>query len=101
MFEEETPWADFLKKHCEADLTRHLDHAVSVDSLPTHNFTVTHQGLQLLFDPYEVASGAEGAQVVHIPWSALKPFLKPFRPRQPGGDALPLPIAELIDVSPK
>ena len=99
-FDEDAPWAVFLKSHCEADLARHLDHDVSVDSLPTDNFTVTTQGLQLLFDPYEVASGAEGAQMVHIPWSALKPFLRPSRPRQPGGDALPLPIAELMDVRP-
>lgn len=98
---EEAPWADFLKKHCEADLTGHLGHDVSADFLPTDNFSVTTQGLQLLFDPYEVASGAEGAQVVHIPWSALKPFPKPSRSRQPGGDALPLPIAELIGTRPK
>ncbi len=96
LFREESGWMAFLKERCSVELSHHLNHETVVDDIPTDNFTLTTHGLQLLFDPYTVASGAEGAQVVHIPWTNLYPFLLPPTTTHPNEKTLPRPIAELI-----
>ena len=40
------------------------------------NWVVTPQGLNIIFDPYQVAAGAYGAQTVSIPYAVLAPQIK-------------------------
>jgi len=43
-------------------------------------WTITRKGLWITFDPYQVAAYAAGPQHVLIPYSALKPIVKPDGP---------------------
>lgn len=43
-------------------------------------WTITRKGLWITFDPYQVAAYAAGPQNVLIPYSALKPIVKPDGP---------------------
>ena len=44
---------------------------------PDLAFTIGTQGLTCLFSPYQVASYAEGAFLVTVPWESLRPQLRP------------------------
>jgi len=43
-------------------------------------WTITRKGLWITFDPYQVAAYAAGSQHVLVPYSALKPLVKPDGP---------------------
>lgn len=43
-------------------------------------WTITRKGLLIVFDPYQVAPYAAGPQQVIVPYSALKPIVKPDGP---------------------
>jgi hypothetical protein len=43
-------------------------------------WTITKKGLWIVFDPYQVAAYAAGPQYVLVPYSALKPLIKPDGP---------------------
>lgn len=43
-------------------------------------WTITRKGLWIVFDPYQVAAYAAGPQHVLVPYSALKPIVKPDGP---------------------
>jgi hypothetical protein len=43
-------------------------------------WTITRKGLLIVFDPYQVAAYAAGPQQVMVPFSALKPIVKPDGP---------------------
>lgn len=46
--------------------------------LDFRNFAFNSDGLQLYFDPYQVASYASGPQIVDIPFDAVKRLMKPW-----------------------
>jgi hypothetical protein len=43
-------------------------------------WSLTREGLRIVFDPYQVAAYAAGPQVVVVRWSALEPLLDPAGP---------------------
>jgi hypothetical protein len=47
------------------------------------SWAITKKGLEITFDPYQVASYAAGPQTVMIPYSALKDLIKPDGPLGP------------------
>lgn len=47
------------------------------------SWTITKKGLQITFDPYQVAAYAAGPQHVLVPYSALKELIKPDGPLAP------------------
>ena len=42
-----------------------------------HSWNITPVGLRITFDPYDVGSYADGEHVVVVPYSQLKPIIKP------------------------
>jgi hypothetical protein len=44
------------------------------------NWTITKKGLEITFDPYQVAAYAAGPQQVTVPYSTLKEIIKPDGP---------------------
>lgn len=44
---------------------------------PNGNFSVSEEGITWIYNPYEIAAFAAGVIEVPVPWSALKPLLKP------------------------
>jgi hypothetical protein len=82
LFVSGTAWDPFLRVYCATDLRRQgASRMVLGDGeLPETDFklfTVSEGGIQIYFDPYEVASGAEGCFMVHVPFSDLRPYLDP------------------------
>jgi len=62
-----------------------LDKQLFVNKMPvTHNMYLTAGGAVFVYQPYEIASYAQGEIVVFVPLSSLRPLLR---------DGLPLPAA--------
>ena len=59
------------------------DTRISLDIDNYQNWNVTKKGIYITFDPYQVASYAEGPKHVIVPFSALKDMLKPDSPLAP------------------
>jgi len=59
---------DWIKRGAAPELTNY------------DNWTITKKGLQITYDPYQVAAYAAGAQHVLVPYSALKDIIKPDGP---------------------
>ena len=91
LFREDGRWVRYLRTACALELAR-LDAAWPGDAtaettedgkpnlpapLEEDLFTLSSTGLQLHFDPYEAGSGAQGGFVVHVPFSDLRPYLRP------------------------
>lgn len=83
VFNQKTKWTDFLSRYCFEDLSKKQKiELVSIDAvgdLPTQpwRWQFSGEGLVIHFNPYEVASYAEGMPEVLIPWRDLKPYLLP------------------------
>jgi len=56
---------DWIKRGAGPELTNYA------------NWSITKKGLEITFDPYQVASYAAGPQSVTVPYSALKDIIKP------------------------
>jgi hypothetical protein len=84
-----------LSDYCKSDLARQgiesswLDDGAGPKEMNFRNFNVTDKGLIINFNEYQVASYAEGPQVVEIPYEALADLLNPQGPL--GDHAKPLP----------
>ena len=96
LFHTHSDWVGFLREYCLTDLDRQRGLPTEIDHLPLNRFTLSTGGLQFLFNPYEVGSGAEGALVVHIPWQRLEPWLRRIHPTVADDETLPTAIAELV-----
>jgi hypothetical protein len=59
---------DWIKRGAGAELTNY------------DNWTITKKGLNITFDPYQVAAYAAGPQKVVVPYSSLKDIIKPDGP---------------------
>jgi hypothetical protein len=59
---------DWIQKGAAADATNY------------DNWTITKQGLEITFDPYQVGPYAAGPQHAVVPYAALKDIIKPDRP---------------------
>ena len=59
---------DWIKRGAGPELTNYA------------NWSITKKGLEITFDPYQIASYAAGPQSVLVPYSALKEIIKPDGP---------------------
>jgi hypothetical protein len=89
LFKPGSKYLSVISKYCIADLKKQMggdadDRWIregAGGSLKNYkNWTVTEQGLTILFDPYQVASYAAGPQKVDIPYAALKGIVAPSGP---------------------
>jgi hypothetical protein len=86
LFKPGSNYLTVISNYCIAELkTRPIDFASNSDgAAPTAenygNWNVTHDGLLITFDPYQVAAYAAGPQLVTIPYSELKSILDPNGP---------------------
>jgi hypothetical protein len=88
------PSSDYLRvisDYCIADLKRQrarigadsmledewIEKGAAAEEESFHSWLVTRDGLEITFDPYEVAPYAAGTQSVLVPYDALKQILKP------------------------
>ncbi|MDB6022362.1 MAG: hypothetical protein JWQ04_2219 [Pedosphaera sp.] len=80
LFRCDTNWENEIRRLCHDNLAlREFSspaHAVLDQGIKLGVFTLSPTGLQIYFNPYTLASGAEGEFVVHIPYTKLRPFLR-------------------------
>lgn len=82
LFEPASDWPTRLSDYCVADLKSQGASSItsgSITNLPPEEleqFTLAPAGLTILFSPYAVASYAEGAFAVCVPWSAIQSCLR-------------------------
>jgi Protein of unknown function (DUF3298) len=70
-----------LKKELAPDPdTEWIERGAGVNAENYKAWTLTRSGLQVTFDPYQVASYAEGEHVVVVPYSVLKNVIDPQGP---------------------
>lgn len=81
LFRSGADWKTQIRRYCCEDLQRQqytsestavLDEDVSVEE-----FTISSAGIQIYFNPYTIASGGNGEYIIHIPYTAIKPYLRP------------------------
>ncbi len=60
-----------------------LEKGAAAEADNYQNWNVTKKGIYITFDPYQVASYAEGPKHVIVPFSALKELIKPDSPLAP------------------
>jgi hypothetical protein len=87
VFAKGSGWAKFVNDFCFKKVKREMfvdkpDDIKDITKDPAR-WIFDRKGLTVLFNPYEVASYAEGNQFVTIPWSALKPYLARTAPVGP------------------
>jgi len=83
IFDEKTSWKDALTNYCFHELSGRKGYGYWVKKpedlgeMPTQpeRWVLGEGGLTIQFDPYEVASYADGAPEVLVPWSELKQYL--------------------------
>jgi hypothetical protein len=70
-----------LKKKLGPDPdTEWIERGAGPDSENYKNWNITQKGLSVTFDPYQVASYAEGEHVIVIPYAALRSVINPDGP---------------------
>ncbi|HEX8494761.1 MAG TPA: RsiV family protein [Pyrinomonadaceae bacterium] len=73
-----------LKKKLGPDPdTEWIERGAGPDSENYKNWNITRRGLSVTFDPYQVASYAEGQHVIVIPYTALRNVINPDGPLGP------------------
>jgi hypothetical protein len=84
-------WKPVFRERCRLKLKavgHPAPNSVKDEDIPLFNFTLSQTGLQVCFNPYEIASGADGEFVVHFDYAELKDLLRTdgpaaFLPRAP------------------
>ena len=85
LFRPEVDWRSELRTRCVPKLkadgapTSAMEQVIQPDTA-VDTFTLSPTGLQLIFNPYAIASGAEGEFVVHFDYAELKELLRPTGP---------------------
>jgi uncharacterized protein len=79
IFDDNTAWKNFVSEAC-FQAVKHFGKISSAEGVKDtatkpSAWSFDKKGLSIQFNPYEVASYADGAPVVTIPWSKLKPYL--------------------------
>jgi hypothetical protein len=69
--------AELKKKLGPEPDTDWIERGAGADAENYQNWNITRQGLKVTFDPYQVASYAEGEHVVIVPYSVLKKVIDP------------------------
>ncbi len=81
LFGEKNEWKAFVTDKCFADLTGKADgtavdrNRVAAIATSPRAWSITHDGLVITFNPYDVLGYAFGTTNVLIPWKELQPFL--------------------------
>jgi hypothetical protein len=89
--DEDPPWRLNLRARCVPKLKllgAPQPEAVLEKDFPLDTFTLSPTGLQIYFNPYAIASGADGEFVVHFDYAEVKDLLRTdgpaaFLPRAP------------------
>ena len=80
LFEPQAPYLNLLADYCSKDLSARNALDFSEGAEPTEenyrHWLLKPQGLEIIFDPYQVAPYALGRQTVLIPYTALQVGLK-------------------------
>lgn len=80
LFKPDTKYLDFISRRCVTELSNKSTYlfaeALSKRSA-LENWNLTRDGVRINFEQCEVLSCAEGEQKVEIPFTDLKPFLRP------------------------
>ncbi|MFM1941871.1 MAG: hypothetical protein RI897_853 [Verrucomicrobiota bacterium] len=85
LFREDSPWVELLSTLCIESLKTQGASSVVDNSIASfaaadlNSFTLHQHGLEIHFNPYSVASYAEGAFTVSIPWETVA-HLRPPHP---------------------
>ncbi|HEV2704458.1 MAG TPA: RsiV family protein [Pyrinomonadaceae bacterium] len=91
LFNSSSDYLRVLSDYCIADLKRQaarqgadsmltdegIEQGAAAETESFHSWLLTRDGLEITFDPYEVAPYAAGSQSVLIPYDVLKQILKP------------------------
>jgi hypothetical protein len=85
LFLPQKDWETLVRDECKRRLKSFTKEGLDPSESLTEEtsldvFTVSPTGIQIYFNPYKLASGAEGEFIIHIPWSDLKPLLDPRGP---------------------
>ena len=85
LFKPGSKYLEFIAEHCTDELSRGLRPFTSKRALAPvaknfENWHITSRGLNFHFDACTVFACAEGAQAVEIPFTDLKPLLRPNIP---------------------
>lgn len=79
LFRENAPWLAELRTRCVPKLkaiSAPRPEAVFDKDVTLDTFTLSPTGLQIYFNPYAIASGADGEFVVHFDYAELKDLLR-------------------------
>lgn len=89
LFNPGAKYLQLISAYCIKDLKRQskskdsllddqtIQSGAGPDAQNYDSWTITKKGLEITFDPYQVASYAAGPQSVVVPYSALKELIKP------------------------
>lgn len=88
LFTAGSPYLEMISKDCVTKLEHKLGHylggSIEIGASPTaenyKNWNVTTSGLQITFDPYQVAAYGFGSQIVFVQYSYLKALINPAGP---------------------
>jgi len=84
LFQPGSPYLEALSQSCVQQLSQNGALEFSEGARPEEknfkSWNITPDGLQITFDPYQVAPYALGPQTVVVPYSALKALLPPNSP---------------------
>ena len=95
LFNPGAKYIQLISAYCIKDLQRQSKNKDSMldeqtiqsgagpDAQNYDSWTITKKGLEITFDPYQVAAYAAGPQSVVVPYSALKELIKPDGPLGP------------------
>jgi hypothetical protein len=95
LFNPGAKYIQSLSAYCIKDLKRQskskdsmlddqtIQNGAGPDAQNYDSWTITKKGLEITFDPYQVAAYAAGPQKVVVPYSALKELIKPDGPLGP------------------
>ena len=73
------PVSDFIKEslRCEWEGDGSFEGMVQVEMVPNGNCAVSEEGVTWYYQPYEIASYAQGIITATVSWDDLKPYLNP------------------------
>lgn len=83
LFREDSGWLEALRIRCVPKLkaiSAPRPEAVFDKDVSLNVFTLSSTGLQIYFNPYAIASGADGEFVVHFDYAELKDILRTDNP---------------------
>jgi len=77
LFKPKSQYLEFIANYCTRELEVYGTIKPKAETFASWN--LTESGIEFNFDPCQIAGCSSGPQEVTIPFSALMPFLKPFK----------------------